>query len=111
MTIFMLSMAGIPPLAGFFVKFGILKMALDANFVIVSVVAVMASAISAFYYLRIIKVMYFDTQDSDTQNIVIENTHYKIALVIALLLVLYVVYPNIAGDIFSGFIQRYGYLI
>jgi NADH-quinone oxidoreductase subunit N len=110
MTIFMLSLAGIPPLAGFFVKFGILKMALDANFVIISVIAVIASAVSAFYYLRIIKVIYFDTIP-EAQNIVVDNTHYKIALIIAVLLILYVFYPNISGDIFSGFIQRYGYLI
>jgi NADH-quinone oxidoreductase subunit N len=111
MTIFMLSLAGIPPLAGFFVKFGVLKMALEANFVGVSIIAVIASAISAFYYLRIIKVIYFDAQNDAQNNIVIENTHYKIALIIAILLVAYVLYPNISGDIFSGFIQRYGYLI
>jgi NADH-quinone oxidoreductase subunit N len=110
MTIFMLSLAGIPPLAGFFVKFGVLKMALEANFVGVSIIAVIASAISAFYYLRIIKVVYFDEQDN-AQLITIDSTHYKIALVIAIFLVAYVLYPNISGDIFSGFIQRYGYLI
>lgn len=110
MTIFMLSLAGIPPLSGFFVKFGILKTAIEAQFVGIAIIAIIASAISAFYYLRIIKVIYFDS-DSDEQNIVIDNFQYKIALGIAILLVAYVFYPNIAGDIFSDFIQGYGYLI
>lgn len=110
MTIFMLSLAGIPPLAGFFVKFGILKMALDAHFVVVSVIAVIASAVSAFYYLRIIKLVYFD-MPIDNSVITIEPIHYKIALGIAVLLVLYVFYPNISQDIFSYFIGRYGYMI
>ncbi len=112
-TIFMLSMAGIPPLAGFFIKFGILKMAIQADFTVLAVIAILASAVSAFYYLRVIKVMYFDTpvDNSNDQTIVIEKTHYKIACVIAIILVLYVLYPNVSQDIFSHFIGRYGYMI
>lgn len=64
-TIFMLSMAGIPPLAGFFAKFYILKSLVTAgslNFVII--IAIISSVISTYYYLRIIKIMYFSDNES-----------------------------------------------
>jgi NADH-quinone oxidoreductase subunit N len=60
LAIFMFSMAGIPPLAGFWGKFYIFMAAIDANMVTLAVIGVLTSVVSAFYYLRIIKVMYFD---------------------------------------------------
>ncbi len=60
MTILMLSMAGIPPLAGFFGKFFVFKAALEQELYILAVIGVLSSVVAAFYYLRIIKVMYFD---------------------------------------------------
>lgn len=60
MLIFMLSMAGIPFFIGFFAKFAVLTAAIKAGHTVIAVVAVMFSLIGAFYYLRIIKLMYFD---------------------------------------------------
>jgi NADH-quinone oxidoreductase subunit N len=60
MAIFMFSMAGIPPLAGFFAKLYVLLPAVEQGFWILAVVAVLSSVVSAYYYLRIVKVMYFD---------------------------------------------------
>jgi NADH-quinone oxidoreductase subunit N len=60
MTIFMFSMAGIPPLAGFFSKFYIFMAAVDAGLFTLAVIGVLTSVVGAFYYLRIVKVMYFD---------------------------------------------------
>jgi NADH-quinone oxidoreductase subunit N len=62
LTIFMFSMAGIPPLAGFFSKLYIFLSAIESNFYGLALVAVLSSVVSAFYYLRIIKVIYFDDQ-------------------------------------------------
>jgi len=56
----MFSMAGIPPLAGFLGKFYIFVAAVNAGFVALAVVGLLASVIGAYYYLRIIKIMYFD---------------------------------------------------
>ncbi len=56
----MFSMAGIPPLAGFLGKFYIFVAAVNAGFVPLAIIGVLASVIGAFYYLRIVKVMYFD---------------------------------------------------
>lgn len=58
--VFMLSMAGIPPLAGFFGKFYIFLAALEAKFYGLAVIGVISSVIAAYYYLRVIKTMYFD---------------------------------------------------
>lgn len=60
LAIFMFSMAGIPPLAGFFGKLYVFLAAVDAGLYTLAVIGVLASVVSAFYYLRIIKLMYFD---------------------------------------------------
>lgn len=59
-AIFMFSMAGIPPLAGFFGKFYVLMAALHSKLYILAVLGIIASVISAFYYLKIVKLLYFD---------------------------------------------------
>jgi NADH-quinone oxidoreductase subunit N len=61
MLILMISMAGIPPSVGFFAKLAVLRAALDAGFTWLVVVAVLLSVIGAFYYLRVIKLMYMDS--------------------------------------------------
>lgn len=63
--VMMLSMAGIPPMIGFYAKLSVLQAVLAAGFVWVAIVAVLLSVIGAFYYLRIIKLMYFDDPVSD----------------------------------------------
>lgn len=60
MLILMFSMAGIPPLVGFYAKLTVIKSVVDVNLLSVAVIAVLMSVVGAFYYLRIIKVMYFD---------------------------------------------------
>ena len=64
MLLAMFSMAGIPPLMGFFAKFAVIKALLSQGFVWISVFAVVMSLIGAFYYLRVVKVMYFDAPTS-----------------------------------------------
>ncbi|MDP2826941.1 MAG: NADH-quinone oxidoreductase subunit NuoN [Sulfuritalea sp.] len=61
MLIIMFSMAGIPFFIGFFAKFAVLLAAIKAGYTAVAVVAVMFSLVGAFYYLRVVKLMYFDT--------------------------------------------------
>jgi NADH-quinone oxidoreductase subunit N len=56
----MFSLAGIPPLAGFFAKFYVFAAAVDAGLYPLAVIGVLTSAVGAFYYLRIVKLMYFD---------------------------------------------------
>jgi NADH-quinone oxidoreductase subunit N len=56
----MLSLAGIPPLAGFFAKWYVFNAAIQANLYPLAVISVLSSVVACFYYLRIVKVMYFD---------------------------------------------------
>ena len=56
----MFSLAGIPPLAGFFAKFYVFVAAVQAGLYTLAVIGVLASVVGAFYYLRIVKIMYFD---------------------------------------------------
>ncbi len=58
--IFMFSMAGIPPLAGFFAKFYVFLAAIEAGLYVLAVVGLLTSVVGAYYYLRIVKLMYFD---------------------------------------------------
>ena len=60
LMVFMFSMAGIPPLAGFFGKFYVFVAAIDAGLISLAVFGLLASVVSAFYYIRIVKIMYFD---------------------------------------------------
>ena len=60
LAIFMFALSGIPPTAGFFAKLYVFLAAIDANLAGLAVIGVVTSVVSAFYYLRIVKVMYFD---------------------------------------------------
>ncbi len=64
MMLLMLSMAGIPPTVGFYAKFAVLNSVVQAGYTWLAVISVLFSLIGAFYYLRIIKLMYFDTPES-----------------------------------------------
>jgi NADH-quinone oxidoreductase subunit N len=60
LAMLLFSLAGIPPLAGFFAKFYVFLAAIDAGLVALAVIGVLASVVGAYYYLAIIKIMYFD---------------------------------------------------
>ena len=60
MAVLMFSMAGVPPLAGFFGKYFVFLAAVKAGYVPLAIIGMMASTVTAYYYLRIVKVMYFD---------------------------------------------------
>ncbi|HSO43762.1 MAG TPA: NADH-quinone oxidoreductase subunit NuoN, partial [Rhodospirillales bacterium] len=60
LAVFMFSLAGVPPLAGFFGKLYIFLAAVHAEFYTLAIIGVLSSVVAAFYYIRIVKVMYFD---------------------------------------------------
>lgn len=69
MLLTMFSMAGVPPLAGFYAKFAVIKAIVDIHLYWLAIIAVMMSLIGAFYYLRVVKNIYFD-EAQDTSAIV-----------------------------------------
>ena len=66
MAILMFSLAGLPPFIGFWAKLGVIQAVLDVNYTWLAVVAVLFSVVGAFYYLRIVKLMYFDEPTEST---------------------------------------------
>ena len=64
MLLLMFSMAGVPPTAGFYAKFSVLEAIVNTGHIELAIIAVMLSLIGAFYYLRIVKLMYFDAPES-----------------------------------------------
>jgi len=78
MLILMLSMAGVPPTVGFYAKLSVLQAVIHVDMLWLALVAVFFSVIGAFYYIRVIKLMYFDKPESE-QPLVI-NTDLQIAM-------------------------------
>ena len=64
MLLLMFSMAGVPPTVGFYAKFSVLSAAVNAGHIVLAAFAVLFSLIGAFFYLRIVKLMYFDAPES-----------------------------------------------
>ena len=92
LALLMFSLAGIPPLAGFFAKFYVFMAAVKADMFILAVVGVLASVVGAFYYLRIVKIMFFD-EAKDAFNEM--PSQLKVVLGLSgLFVLLYIVYPN-----------------
>jgi NADH-quinone oxidoreductase subunit N len=66
MAILMFSLAGLPPFVGFWAKLGVIQAVLNVNYTWLAVVAVLFSVVGAYYYLRIVKLMYFDDPTDST---------------------------------------------
>jgi NADH-quinone oxidoreductase subunit N len=79
LAIFMFSMAGIPPLAGFFGKLYIFLAAVEAEFYLLAVIGVLTSVVAAYYYIRIVKIMYFDAAGEPLDR----GTRWEIGLAMA----------------------------
>ncbi|KAB0269587.1 NADH-quinone oxidoreductase subunit NuoN [Microvirga brassicacearum] len=91
LAMMMFSLAGIPPLAGFFAKFAVFTAAINANLVTLAVIGVVTSVIGAYYYLRIVKVMYFD-EAVERYDAMPSGVRFVLALS-SVFVVLYVLFP------------------
>ena len=98
--IMLFSLAGIPPLAGFFAKFYIFVSVIEVKMYALAIIGLLTTVVSAFYYLRIIKIIYFDKPKKAF------NTSYdwglKSSLILSTIMILiYFIYPMILTDIVS----------
>ena len=96
--IIMFSLAGIPPLAGFFAKFYVFMSVIESGMYTLAIVGLLSTVISAFYYLRIIKIIYFDEIKNPfdkTKNLGITST----VLLSCSILILFFLYPSILNNI------------
>ncbi|KXW59338.1 NADH-quinone oxidoreductase subunit NuoN [Ferrovum myxofaciens] len=105
MLLIMISMAGIPVSAGFFAKLSVLSAALDAGLTWLVVVAVLMSLIGAFYYLRVVKLMYMDEPEDDTP-IVGESDHRLLLSINALTLLALGIIPQPLIDLCTASIAQ-----
>ena len=93
LAILLFSLAGVPPLAGFFAKFYIFLAVVEAGFYPLAIIGVLASVVAAFYYLRIVKIMYFDAPTEPIQQAA--AIELKILLVVAGVINLaFFIYPS-----------------
>jgi NADH-quinone oxidoreductase subunit N len=98
LSLFMFSMAGIPPLAGFFAKYFVFLAAIQAKLYWLAVIGVLASVVSAFYYWRIVRVMYFEEAAEGFDRPMELGIRMVLALSTAVIL-LFIVWP---GPILGG---------
>ena len=97
------SLAGIPPLAGFFAKFYIFMAVIQSNMYTLAIIGLVTTVISAFYYLRIIKIIYFDRPKKPFEES--QDWGLKISLILSSLLVLiYFMFPSILNNAVSSII-------
>jgi len=100
LMIILFSLAGIPPLAGFFAKFYVFKAVIDQSMYFLAIVGLLSTVIAAFYYLRIIKIIYFDKSKEkyDTDH----NMLLKISLALSTLIIfLYFIFPGKLVEVVS----------
>ena len=100
LLVILFSLAGIPPLAGFFAKFYVFKSVVEQSMYFLAIVGLLSTVIAAFYYLRIIKVIYFDEEKEqyDTDH----SIWLRISLSFStLLILLYFIFPSKLVEIIS----------
>jgi NADH-quinone oxidoreductase subunit N len=96
--IFMFSMAGIPPLGGFFAKIYVFLAAIDAGLYGLAVIGVLASVVGAFYYLRIVKLMYFDEPAGAGFDRPVGREMQAVVLLAAFVILFFFAYPGFVVD-------------
>ena len=99
-SIILLSLAGLPPLAGFIAKFYIFKAIIIADYLWIAVVGIMGSVISAYYYLNIVKVMYLDEAE-ELFKIESKKSIKLILFISALLILTFLIYADSLIDLMS----------
>lgn len=103
MAVFMFSLSGIPPLAGFFGKFYVFKAAVDGGYAWLAVVGMLNSAIGAYYYLRVTVTMYFDSPDEQTASARSDWAPLNAGLAIAVIFTILIgIFPTIWTSLFES---------
>jgi len=99
--ILLFSLAGIPPLAGFFAKFYIFMAVIEVKMYALAIIGLVTTVVSAFYYLRIIKIIYFDKPKKPFEESY--DWGLKISLILSSILILvYFIYPSILVNAVSS---------
>lgn len=89
------SMAGVPPLIGFFAKQSVLYASISAGYYWLSLVAILVSVVSAYYYLRVLRVIYFDAPSTTEQVGGVGSAHAFTIATLTLTVALYILKPEV----------------
>ena len=96
--VILFSLAGIPPLAGFFAKFYVFTAVIEQKMYALAIIGLLTTVISAFYYLRIIKIIYFD--DSAISFDPVKNSVAKLSVLIScVILITFFLYPAVLNNV------------
>jgi NADH-quinone oxidoreductase subunit N len=106
MLLVMFSLAGIPPLVGFYAKFKILESLVEMGYIRTAIYAVVMSLIGAFYYLRVVKVMYFDDNVSDLKPIRADGITQSVVIINGLLLLVLGIVPTQVLSICAAIVSK-----
>jgi NADH-quinone oxidoreductase subunit N len=104
MAIFMFSLSGIPPFAGFFGKYYVFLAAVKGGMTWLAIVGVLTSLISVYYYLRLVVVMYFREGDADVDKGVPRSAIIAVGIA-AFFVLLLGLYPSLILDLTKGFFK------
>ena len=100
LLVILFSLAGIPPLAGFFAKFYIFKAVIEQSMFFLAVVGLLSTVVAAFCYLRIIKIIYFDEEKEKYDED--HSLWLKFSLTFStILILLYFIFPSQLVDVVS----------
>ena len=101
LLIILSSLAGIPPMAGFFAKFYVFMAVIESGMFTLAVIGLVTTVVSAFYYIRIIKIMYFDDPKKPFEELK-DFGIYGSLIVSCIFLVSFFLYPSILNEIISN---------
>ena len=99
--VILFSLAGIPPFAGFFAKFYVFTSVIEQKMYALAIIGLLTTVISAFYYLRIIKIIYFD--DGVISFDIVKNSFAKLSILISCaILITFFLYPAILNNVVNA---------
>ena len=101
LLLILFSLAGIPPLAGFFAKFYVFKAVLEQSMYFLAIVGLLTTVISAFYYLRIIKIIYFDEKSNTFDEVKNKLVQATIFLSCGILISFFL-YPSFLNNVVNS---------
>ena len=100
LLIVLFSLAGIPPLAGFFAKFYVFMAVIEQSMYFLAIVGLLSTVVAAFYYLRLIKIIYFDKPKEKFETDHAVGLKFTLAISVGILL-LYFLYPGLLNEYVS----------
>lgn len=100
LAVCLFSMAGVPPLVGFFAKYTVLYTAIHNGYMFLAIVAILASVVSAVYYLRVIRVIHFDVNNHPfahvyNDSVTVSSVHSYVIATLTLFVMLFAANPNL----------------